>query len=182
MMIDEKNEILKTYDKKGRFLHYVDRKTVHDELLPHNEIALWIINPTNKCVLLEKRSASKRLNPSKWSLCAGHVIGDDSLATALRKEAYEELGISIDNYHPIKIARVIRNEYCNYSFFHHYCIVADVDIRDLTLQQEEVEDVAYFDYYQLKNRIKNGDETFALIWNDTYKTVMDKIDKIIGAL
>ncbi len=182
MSIADKNELLKTYNTKKEFVKYVDRKIAHDELLLHNEVALWIINPINKSVLLEKRSPLKRLNANKWSLCAGHVVLDETIEEALYKESFEEIGINLKKYNPKKLITVIRDEYCNYCFSNHYYIIADINIEEFVIQKEELVAVEYFNYEQLKENVRNGDESLALIWNSSYKKIFKKLDKIFEKL
>lgn len=182
MKTSDKNEILKIFTDEGDFLGYRDRETVHNELLLHNEIALWIIRPTDKSVLLECRSPFKKLNANKWALCAGHVVMDETLIEALYKEVNEELGLDLSSYNPQKLITAIRNEYCNYSYFHQYYIIADIPIETFKIQEEELVGVDYFNYEELKKRVKSGDPAFALVWNKTYKQIFDAMDKIIDLL
>lgn len=175
----DKNELLRIYNIKRKFIGYEERKTVHDQLLLHNEVALWIINPSSKSVLLEKRSPNKRLNANKWSLCAGHVVLDETLEQALYKETFEEIGIDLNNYNPKKLITVIRDEYCNYCFSHHYYIIADIKLDEFVIQKEELVAVEYFNYEQLKEEVRMGNQSLALIWNSSYKKIFKKLDHLI---
>ena len=66
-------ELLDVVDEYGNLTGEVmDREKVHDLNLLHWEVAVFIIND-KKQVLLQKRAATKRFNPNKWGLCAGHV-------------------------------------------------------------------------------------------------------------
>ena len=71
-----------------------DKDEAHNKNLLHNEVAILIIN-NKKQVLLQKRSANKRFEPNKWSLCAGHVGAKESLESAAIRELKEEVGIDL---------------------------------------------------------------------------------------
>ena len=182
MKVSDKIELLKVFTEEGKVVGYKDRETVHNELLLHNEVALWIINPKNKTVLLQKRSPYKKLNANKWAVCAGHVVMDETLMEALHKEAREELGLDLNKYSPQELVTVIRNEYCNYSFFHHYYIKADIPLSEYVIQEEELVAVKYFDYEELKYLVKSGDTSLALVWNYTYKVIFSALDEIMKSL
>ena len=66
-------EYLNIYDENNVSLgEKKERKVVHEEGLWHREIAVWIIKDKNK-VLMQKRAATKKLDPNKWALTAGHI-------------------------------------------------------------------------------------------------------------
>ena len=72
-------ELLDIADEYGNLTGEVmDREKVHDLNLLHWEVAVFIIND-KKQVLLQKRAATKRFNPNKWGLCAGHVDSGESI-------------------------------------------------------------------------------------------------------
>ena len=97
IMEADKEELLKVYSAEGTYLGLELRSKVHDKQLFHVEVAVWIIN-SNKELLLEKRSLAKKLNPGRYSLCAGHVVGDDSVGETLIREAHEEIGLDLQGY------------------------------------------------------------------------------------
>ncbi len=49
-------------------------------------------------VLLVKRLPRRKVYPGLWDLPGGHIEGDESAEDALRREAYEELGIHVAEY------------------------------------------------------------------------------------
>ena len=52
----------------------------------------------NGRVLLVKRSPESRYYPDVWDLFGGHIKGGESSEKALRREAFEELGIEIESF------------------------------------------------------------------------------------
>lgn len=121
--VADKEELLKVVDENDNYTGNMEKRSIiHKEKLFHNEVALWIIDNENKKVLLQRRSPNKKQNPNKLALCAGHVVGDETIDEALRKEAQEEIGINIDNYDVKKLTTIKRTEPQNYCFSHHFYI------------------------------------------------------------
>ena len=68
-------EYFDVLDENGEFTNRVEsREKCHKDGLWHKAVALFIINSKNQ-VLLQKRSANKRLWPNLWDITAGgHVL------------------------------------------------------------------------------------------------------------
>lgn len=176
----DKEELLKVLDDDGNETgSFEKRSVVHETELFHNEIALWVIDAENKSVLLQRRSPNKKLNPNKLALCAGHVVGDETIDEALQKEAKEEIGIDISNYDVKKLVTIKRVEPKNHNFAHHYYIVARIPVESIKIQEEELTEVLYMDYEKLKKMVQSNDDEVVFKWNDAYKQVFAKLDEII---
>jgi isopentenyldiphosphate isomerase len=91
------DEIIPFIDSHSRILFYLPRKVAHKRpLYRHPTVHLLVINSKNE-LLLQKRSKSTRIFPLRWdSSVGGHVTKGESLESALKKEAYEE--IALDNF------------------------------------------------------------------------------------
>ena len=176
IMEADKEELLKVYSAEGAYLGLELRSKVHDKQLFHVEVAVWIIN-SNKELLLEKRSVAKKLNPGRYSLCAGHVVGDDSVEETLIREAHEEIGLDLQGYDYQYVTVVTRREPKNYCFSHHYILFADINLANLTIQTEELSEVIFMNYKEFKRRVQNNDNTVALRWNEAYQEVFKQIDE-----
>lgn len=69
------------------------RTTVHDRHLTHRAVHMLIFNRHGE-LLLQKRSAWKDREPSKWdSSAAGHLEPGEDYAAAATRETIEELGV-----------------------------------------------------------------------------------------
>ena len=84
-------------------------------------------------------------------MCAGHIVGDETIDEALRKEAQEEIGINIDDYDVKELTTIKRTEPQNYCFSHHFYILEKIPLENFTIQKEELSEVLYMDYNQLNN-------------------------------
>ena len=122
--VADKEELLKVLDENGNYTGKMEKRSIiHRDNLFHNEVALWIIDKERNSVLLQRRSPNKKLNPNKLGLCAGHVVENETIEEALRKEASEEIGINIDNYKVYTLTTIKRMEPSNYCFAHHFYIL-----------------------------------------------------------
>jgi isopentenyldiphosphate isomerase len=93
-------------DEKGQITGQAPRSQVHNgSKLLHPVVHMQVIN-NNKAVLLQKRPASKLIQPNKWDTAVGgHISAGETLEEALRKEAFEEIGLKDFSAKLLKIYR-----------------------------------------------------------------------------
>lgn len=177
---DKDDEFLAILDENGKFTGKYDKRgIVHSNQLFHNEIALWIIDKDKRQVLLQRRSPNKKQNPNKLALCAGHVVNDESVDDALRKEALEEIGLNLEKYDVKELITIKRTEPNNYCFSHHYYTIAKIPVNEFVIQKEELSEVLYMDYEELKQLVKENSDQIVFKWNEAYKKLFNKLDEII---
>ena len=145
-----------------------ERGVAHREGSMHATVHMWIVRKNQKSgydVLLQKRSACKDSNPGCYDISsAGHVgAGDDSLESAVR-EMSEELGLSVspDELHYIGVHHgAFEAEFYGKLFRDNelssvYVYTKPVEIKDLTLQESEVEEVIWMDYEECMRKVADG--------------------------
>lgn len=81
-------------DEKGKITGQSPRSLVHNgSKLLHPVVHMHVIN-RKKALLLQKRPESKLIQPGKWDTAVGgHISAGESLEQALKKEAFEEIGL-----------------------------------------------------------------------------------------
>jgi isopentenyldiphosphate isomerase/intracellular septation protein A len=81
-------------DRQGRVTGQAPRSQVHNgSKLLHPVVHLHVIN-LNKSILLQKRPLSKQIQPGKWDTAVGgHISTGETLEEAVKKEAFEEIGM-----------------------------------------------------------------------------------------
>lgn len=148
-------------DAKGRYTgETASRDECHQKGLYHKAVALFIINSKDQ-VLLQKRSAEKKLWPNMWDISAGgHVLAGEFGFEAVIRECEEELGLKLRPEEITFIGATISNTSKHgiiHNHFNEYYIARkDFDPTTLTLQTEEVSDVKWVDRDAILQRIADG--------------------------
>ena len=154
-------ELLDIIDECGNPTGEVmDKEKVHDLNLLHFEIGVFVMN-CEKEILLQKRAATKRFNPNKWGLCAGHVASGEKIEDAALRELEEEIGlkISLDDLKLLENMEVKIRE--NNSHITRYFYVVTNE-KDFKIQEEELSEVKWYKLDDIINMIQNEDESITL--------------------
>lgn len=138
------------------------REECHKNGLWHRAVYAFIIDK-NENVLLQKRSANKKLWPNMWDVTVGgHVDSGEIGRQALIREVKEKLGIDIND---TEIKYLVgstsinkKDDIINKHYNECYLITKDIDISKVELQKEEVSEVKYFSKTELLRRIANNYE------------------------
>lgn len=118
--------------------------------LKHLSVHMWIVNSHNE-FLIQKRSPTKKKFPNMWSMTGGAVLkGEDSRQGAIR-EVMEELGIVLKMDNANVIHTIIRPN----NFVDVWLIFQDIDISQITKQDEEVSEVKWANINEIEDLIKN---------------------------
>ncbi len=179
-MNNNQEEMILVLDENGNSTGEIKpRSVVHENLLWHNEIALWILNPTTKSVLLQRRAATKKSNPNKIAPCAGHVTGYDSIEESVLREAQEEYGIDISGYKLNKIRTIRCKNPNNNCFSNHFYILADIPLSSFKIQEEELSEVLYLTLEDLKNLVFSNSPDVAIRNNKINEEIFALFDEIL---
>ena len=164
------SELFDVLNENGDFTNQIEtREECHNRGLWHKAVVVFIVSMDNKKILLQQRSANKKLWPNLWDITAGgHVLtGEFGYQTVIR-EIKEEIGINITKNDLEFIGGTksenISGNIINRHFNEFYIVHKDVDINNIVLQEEEVQDIKWF----------NKEEVISKI-NDNYKDLTDKV-------
>ncbi len=147
-----------------------DDKIVWQKGIYHQGADVWIINSENK-ILIQKRSAQKRLEPNVWAMTGGSVIKDETSLEALKRETLEELGIKLD----IKNAIKIRHYKTGNVWLDEYIVNQDIDLSKIIMQKEEVSDVKFATFDEIEKLYNDN-----MFIKNRWEYVREEIKKYIN--
>lgn len=133
-------------------------------------VHIWIMNKEGK-FLVQKRSKNKKIFPDMWSLTAGAVdTGETSEEGAIR-ETKEEIGINIEKEEFELILSIKRK----HNFLDIWLVRKDIDLKDIVMQEEEVQKVKWVTKEELEEMIKNNEVAGSVTLY--YKMFFDILEK-----
>ncbi|MDR1969829.1 MAG: NUDIX domain-containing protein [Candidatus Nomurabacteria bacterium] len=107
----------------------------------------WVINPTNKEVLIAQRSLKKWHSPGEWSpSVVGTVEVGETYEQNIRKEVAEEIGLV--NVEFLPIGKWLHSGGHDY-FYQMFLTECDWPVERFTLQDEEVAQVKWVNIDEL---------------------------------
>jgi len=156
------DEIIDLLDEFGHETNKtISKNEAHKKGLWHKAIHILIINKNKTKTLIQQRCENKKLFPNMWDISVGgHVLEKEDTLTSAKRELQEELGLNPNNYHiqelctiqeSFKEKDIISNEYVTV-----YLIEADINIKDIILQKEEVSSIKWINKKELNELIHNN--------------------------
>ncbi len=148
----EDEEWLPVVDEAGKIIGKAPRSLCHkgDKIL-HPVVHLHVLNP-NGHIYLQKRPLQKLVQPGKWDTAVGgHISFGEDLETALRREAFEEIGLDSFSAKPLGSYRWdtdIESELVYY--FISY------DFQKIRLHSEEVVEGRFWSPSQIEKQMGQG--------------------------
>lgn len=140
-------DIYDKYRKKTGKTHQKGIKTTVGEY--HLAVRVWIVNSKNE-LLIQRRQFNSRTWPGMWECAASGsaILGDTSKETAI-KETKEEIGLDIEG----DILEPIFTVKFKNGFDDNYLLRREVDIKGLTLEDEEVVDAKWASMDEIREMV-----------------------------
>ena len=150
--VNDNEEWLPLVNEQGQIIGKAPRSACHrGEKLLHPVVHLHILN-NQKHIYLQKRPLNKLVQPGKWDTAVGgHISVGETLETALKREAWEEIGLTGFKAHLVKTYRwdsEIESELV-YAFVSH-------DFKSIHLHSDEVEEGKFWTPKQVETNIGKG--------------------------
>lgn len=140
----------------GKVIGQAPRTQCHgDNTLWHRAVHVLVFHPETGDILLQKRSASKRIQPGKWDASVGgHISAGESIPEALLRETAEEIGL--------------QQKTQDFKFLFEYEIHNEIESElatvfrldsagPFTFPEDEIDELRFFSTAELKQRLSNGD-------------------------
>lgn len=145
-------DIIEIVDTGGCVIGAAPRKRVHgNNRLLHRVVHVLVFDDDNR-LLLQKRSEKKRVAPGKWDTSVGgHVDCGETIETACRREAAEELGIA---HTPFQFAYqyIHTNDFESELVYTHVCRYAGV----IRHNPEEIDAIRYWGMEEIEAHLGKG--------------------------
>lgn len=141
----------------------ISREAAHQAGAWHRAVSLYVVNGKNQ-VLLQRRSADKKLWPNCWDHAAGgHVEAGELGLACVIKETEEELGIKL-KASDIRYASGLRSDRHHGKVWDRHfneCYIAfkDIDLKDVKVQDSEVAEIKWVDYSVFKKMVEQNDKS-----------------------
>ncbi len=161
------SEMFPVVDLEGRVIGEASREECHARsFILHPVIHCIIMNSRGEW-LLQKRSRDKDIQPGKWDTSVGgHVQAGESVATALRREVGEEVGVVLEPEEcEFLHAYTLRSE-LEYEYVYTYRLQRD---SGFCKQDSEVDELRFFTVAEIEQRLgsafftPNFEEEFARV-------------------
>lgn len=187
--ITEQNEgeSLTFYNESNQPIGIVDREEGIERGLLLEGVQLWVINPETAQVLMQRRSRNKKNNPGKIDVSvSGHVKPKDTATQAILREASEEIGLTDSEYLCSRMQKFAENKInlADYGrqgryIMHFYLAFLNNSLESYTKQDEEVEELFFMDYEELKRRVRNNDQEMLIPKSEEAERIFSILDEKI---
>ena len=162
------DEIVDVVNEQDEILSQVSKKEAHEKGLLHRCVVSEIKDSKGNWILV-KQSASRQDAGQYVSPVGGHVKAGESVEDALKREAFEEVGLKDFKFEfsgKVIFNRFVLNRHENH-FFIQYEIFSD---EELTLNHESVE-YRKFSMEELRLELKQNPKLFG----DSFHFVVEKL-------
>ena len=136
-------------DEQGKITGQAPRSQVHSgSKLLHPVVHLHVINH-NKAILLQKRPMSKQIQPGKWDTSVGgHITVGETLEQALKKEAFEEIGLVDFSVKMLKIYKWESDIEAELVY-----LFTTFDFKNIKVHSDEVDEARFWTKNQIENQL-----------------------------
>ena len=162
-------ELLNVYDNEGNVTERVVPRGDKSVVLSDNEhigvVVVFIENSKGE-FLMQKTSVEKG---SEYSSTGGHVDAGETHLTSILREIKEELGIEVDSNELEYLGFMLYDKPIRFMYY----LKKDIDIKDIVVQEEEVEFVKWLSVEEIKDLINKGEFRKGNIV--AFEKILDKI-------
>lgn len=182
--IKEAEELINYYDDDYERIGTTTRKEGIDKNLLLEAVQVWIINPKNKQVLMQRRSEDKENDSNMIDVSAsGHVKSNETPLQAILRESKEEIGIEPEELmKTLKEVAIVELDLSKFGrkgnyFTHEYVAFVEKPISYYKKQDEEVKKLFFMKYEEVKEKIRNKDKSMRIPKIRQTEELLYKIDE-----
>lgn len=159
------HELLHEVDENDQIIGTRTRGELHRLGLRHRAVHILVFNSRNE-LFLQKRSASKDINPGLWDTsAAGHVDLGESYDEAARRELNEELGV--DDASPLQpLFKLPSSPETGWEFIQVYTVTHDGPFQ---LNTDEITEGQWISTDELDDWIQRGGKGLTLSFQSLWQ-------------
>lgn len=179
-------ELLKIVDDNGNKIGTIERTEGIETGALLQAVQLWIINPRTNQILMQRRSKNKDHDPEMIDISvSGHVKADEDTYGAIMRETFEELGVSSKYLNGnMKFIDKIEIDFSKFGrkgkyITYEYLSFLDKPLEFYTAQTEEVDELFFMNYEEVKKAIRNKDSNMRIPYSDETEELFRIIDNEI---
>jgi 8-oxo-dGTP diphosphatase len=144
-------ELIDVYNVRHEKLNYTKERGTLEKGEYQLTCLIWIVNDEEK-ILLQQRASTLKHSPNIWGATAGAALAGDTSLTGALRELKEELGIDVPKEEMIFIGSYQRID----DFVEIWLCKKNINIEELTINQDEVKTVKWFTIDEFEQIIKEG--------------------------
>ena len=180
-------EELNYLDEQENKIGTVEREEGINKNLLLEAVQIWIINPYTNQVLMQRRSYDKGNDAGMIDVSAsGHVHSNETPMQAMIREGKEELGEEAFETLIGKIKKLLdfeidftkegrKGKY----LAHEYIAYSKMPLDKYKKQDEEVEELFFMDYEEVKKLIRNKNKEMRIPYNSDIEELLQILDNEI---
>lgn len=178
--MDNVNELLPIVDEAGNVFDSERRDVCHNgsSFLLHPVVHLHLFDKSGR-LLLQKRSANKRIQPGRWDTAVGgHVGFGESVLSAIKRETTEEIGYKINDASQIRpIAQYVFKSAVERELINCFMSVCSDDFTPVISEPEDIDELKFWEIKDLKQLSSSNPDLFTPNFiNEFYKILLPLIE------
>ena len=143
-----KRELLPLVNSAGETIGCATRRYCHGGAKPLHPVVHLHITDGRGHILLQKRSASKDIQPGRWDTAVGgHVDMGESVMEALMRECSEKLGLH--DFEPIKLTTYLFESERERELVNVFVLRCDRNSLTLSPDHDEIDEVRWWSFDEI---------------------------------
>lgn len=163
-------EIFPIVDENGNIIGSATRTECHSgSKLLHPVVHLHILNQDRNALYLQKRAATKDIQPNKWDTAVGgHVDLGENIHIALMRETLEELGLT--DFTPKYLISYVFESEIERELVNTFSTVVNTDTINFVIDKNEISDGRFWTFNEIDENI--GKNIFTPNFEQEYSKIL----------
>lgn len=176
------DELIDIFDETNTPLGIQKMKSIaHKEGLWHRCAHVWIYNSKGE-IFMQLRAKNKAFFPGLWDIpVAGHLRAGEKPIDGAVREIKEEIGLDVNpqdlSLYMVKQAKMEIESMKNYEFYYVYICKTDFEIKDMTIQEEELDEIKFMPLELLEKDLKMNPNLYVPVgkyWMEMINVIISK--------